>query len=152
MLQGKDISVAVPYIVSADRNSDIPTIFWLKPKNALGNYKGANLYQKAVIPGPRGVNTTDVNKIYEADTKNFLDRCEKVENFQFSEQFPEYRKQGVLVLLNTKEYLLALLNDLDPMAFQEVINAPSDWAMLKEGQDAYDIYMEKKRQKELQIK
>lgn len=147
MLQGKDLTVAVPYIVGADRNSDLPTIFWLKPKNALRNYQGASLYQKAIIPGPRGTTTTDTGKIFEADLKNFLNQCVKVENFEFSEQYPDYKKQGIIKELNTKEELTALMNDLDPTAFQEVINVPSDWVLLKEGQDAYDAYMEKKKQK-----
>jgi hypothetical protein len=149
MLQGKDTKIAVPYIVSGDRNSDIPTIFWLKPKNLLGNYKGSTLYQKAITQGPRGTTTTDANKIYDADITNFLDRCEKVENFEFSKQYPEYQKQGVIGTIDTKEQLIALMYDTDPIALQEVMNAPSDWAMLKEGENAYSSYIERKRQKDI---
>jgi hypothetical protein len=145
MLKGMNVNTAFPFIPVICRSEEVPTIFWIKPKNLEVTYKSINRYAKAKKQVTKGHDEVDTDKLFDADSINFLEACSKVENYEFSDRYPELSKLGGISEITTREHLVCVIGDLDPTVFQEVMNATSDWALLKEGNQAYNDYIAKKK-------
>jgi len=139
-LKGKGIKKAIPYIPEIERGTDTPTVFWIKPKNMGGTYKTLELYSKGVDTN-RNIRKIHPTKMFEADIQDFLSFCEKVENYQFSDDFSELAAKGLITIEDAATFRL-LVQDLDPTVFQEVQNATTNWEMLTQGQEAYQANIE----------
>jgi len=72
--------------------------------------------------------------------------CEKVENYQFSDDFSELAAKGAMKI-DEAGTLRLLVQDLDPQIFQEIQNSSSDWERLEEGRKAYEAHVEFKKQR-----
>jgi hypothetical protein len=138
MLKGKSTRLAVPFIPEMERDVENPTIFWLYPKNMKGTYKSLERFSRA-NSGNRGSRTLNPVKMVEADQDDFVSFCEKVENYQFSEEISELSKRGMATFTEKSELKL-IVEDIDPQVFQEVQNATANWDLLEKGKEAYESY------------
>lgn len=133
-LKGLDTKKPIPYVPEVERtNEENPTVFWILPRNSRQNYQALNKYASASTTNREGQTKINANRMYEADKEEFLERVKRVENYEFSNRFETHSKKGIM-LVDTPELLVDLIDDLDPAIFQEVIDASSKWAMLKEGE------------------
>jgi len=128
-LKGLNTQTPVAYVPEIERESDNPTVFWVLPKNARQNYVALNKYSAATVK-----DKINAVKMFEIDKSEFLLRVKRVDNFQFSDKYPELAQQGVIAKIEEQDMLEKLIDDLDPAIFQEIIDASSKWAMLSEGE------------------
>jgi len=124
----------VPFIPEVERTDDNPTIFWIKPKNTRENYASLNRYSDAVDTTKGGKKLVNASKMFEGDLNDFLSFCIRVDNYQFSDKYPDLAQQGVITHISDSETLQKLVDDLDPSIFSEVQDAASKWSVLKEGE------------------
>jgi len=145
-LKGKSTRIAVPYIPEVERDTVQPTIFWLFPKNMKGTYKSLSLYVKA-NPQIQGKGNKELNdtKMMEADEQDFLLHCDKVENYQFGEDFPELSAKGIIAEITDAKILTLIPSDINPQIIQEVQQAMSNWENLDASRAAYDKYLASKK-------
>ena len=139
-LKGKGTRKPVPYIPELERSSDVPTIFWIRPKNMKGTYVSLDLYQKGSDVTGRGQRTINPNKMMEADIKDFIGFCERVQNYQFSEDYAELAAKGVIAEIADPAELRMIVLDMDPAVFQEIQNVSADWDRLGAGEEAYKTW------------
>lgn len=140
-LKGTGTRKAVPYIPEVERGIDVPTIFWIFPKNMQGTYQSLELYSKAAVTTGRGNRTINPRKMFEADVQDFLSFCEKVQNYEFSNDFSDLQSKGLMALIEDEATRRLIVSDIDPQVFQEVQNAASDWDRLEKGKQAYEEYL-----------
>jgi hypothetical protein len=146
-LKGKSVHTSIPYIPESERSSDTPTIFWLFPKNMKATYDSLELFSKGANISGKGQKSINPQKMAEADSKDMLSFCEKVQNYQFGEDFSELAAKGVIPEITDDGTLRLMYADMDPIIFQEIQNASADWERLDAGKEAYEIYLEFKRSK-----
>lgn len=135
-LSGKQVKSAIPYIPEIERNNTSnPCVIWILPKNVLGTHKSLERFSKAqdMVGRKASINPA---KLFEADVKDFLEFCQKIDNFEFPDEFPEYKSRGIATFQGEAE-LRAVMQVLDPNIFQEMQNASANWSMLTEGETAY---------------
>lgn len=114
---------SLPFVPSVERDSEQPTVFWMKPKTV-------GLFQKK----------TKIKEIlnlsYFADALanekqlEFLLLCEKVDNFQFSEDRKDLSSLGILKDITDKNVLTLLVQELSPSIFDEVMSEVDVWSTL----------------------
>lgn len=107
------LKIAIPFIPKAELESDKPTIFWIKPKT-VGFVQKQELYETVMKEAPASSNLFSTLKLDE-----FCEVVEKVDNFEFSDSYPELHKLGCITV--TKENFKYLLNELDIEIFTEVL-------------------------------
>jgi hypothetical protein len=101
-IRGINPDQSIPYIPECEKNSDNPTTFWLKPKGNVRANKFASLYIKAIKDDRTGqTKEIDEKAAIEADVSSFVDIIEKVDNFIFSSQYPDYQfeEDGITIKL-----------------------------------------------------
>jgi len=136
-LKGLDTTKPIAYVPEVERsNEENPTIFWVLPRNSRQNYEALNKYSDASKTDKNGNTKINASQMFNADTSEFLSRVKKVENYQFSAKFPQYLEKGNngVMTIDNEEMMQDLINDLDPAIFQEVLDASSQWSVLKEGE------------------
>jgi hypothetical protein len=145
-IKGLSRKKSYPYI-TVDERSDLeqPTIFWLYPKDMQGTYRSLETYQKSGNVNSQGARTINAEKMFQADIKEFIKFCSKVENYQFSEDF-ELSEKGVSTFEIEGELRL-LAMDLPPQTLLEIQNVVSDWVKFQEGIDAYEAYLAFKKER-----
>ena len=142
-LKGRDTTKAVPYICEKERdNLENPTIFWIIPKNMKGNYTALERLRRA-SESRNNRNVINPAKMFDADIENLKTFCEKVENYEFSEAYPDLSAKGIITV-NIKQNAAEFLADLDPTVFQEIEGASTNWERLAEGEKAYQEYLKQK--------
>lgn len=137
----------IPYVAQAERDDEIlnPTVFYLKPKNIKGHYQTVAAYAKATANAKQG--ERNPTKLVEADVEDFLSFCEKVENYEFSERFPELSSSGAIKEIAEKTTLTSLVSDLDPTILAELQNAVTDWKQLTAAEDYWKQFKAKEKKK-----
>jgi hypothetical protein len=141
-LKGKSVLQPIAYIPEVERSNGVdPTIFWIVPKNMKGTYTSLELFAKGADTSSRGQRVINPHKMAAADVKDFLNFCKKVENYQFSETFPELNAKGVIPLIEDPETMAKLYEDIDPTVFQEIQSASADWGRLDEGHLNWSTFM-----------
>jgi len=124
----------IPYVPECERDSEQPTIFWIKPKNTRQTYASLNRYSDATENLRSGGKKVNAVKMFEGDKADFMSFCARVDNYQFSDEFPELAKKGVVAKIEDVETLEKVIEDLDPQIFQEIQDAASNWTLLKNGE------------------
>jgi len=118
---------AMPYIPLAEKDSTIPTVFWLKPKT-VGMLQKVFKYEELSNFPNFSKYITDERKL------EFLALCTKVENFEFSDENPDLNKLGLIKEITDTPLLALLLNELNPTIFNEVMDEVDNWSMLASNQ------------------
>lgn len=118
---------AQPYVLESDLEAPESerTTFWLRPYKGLDAGKIMQRYARAERIGPRGRKEIDGRAWRKADLESWLAIVEKVENFHFSEDYPDLHKQGWIAEIADPEGLARVAEDLSFDHFQEIIDAAS---------------------------
>jgi len=141
-LKGKSTKTNYPFIPVEEReNTQNPTVFWIKPKNIEGLNEFLEKSDRAREPQRLGRQPIyNSKKQTEVDVKDFMEICNKVENYQFSIDYEDLAKRGIIREVTDKNDLRLLALDLDPIVFREVQNAVSSWDELSKGELAYETF------------
>lgn len=146
-LRGRNPNVALPYVTERERDNLVdPTVFWIKPKNIKATNETLAGYSNAGDTNRISNRKTNPTKLTEADVSDFLNFCEKVDKFIFSDAYTELSQRGV-VDVSDKTTLRLLAYDLDPRVFNEVQNATADWETLEAGMKAYEAFIKSNEEK-----
>jgi len=117
---------AQPYILEADYSApeEERTVFWLRPYKGLDAGAIYSRYARAErLRGNR--KEIDARTWKKADIESWLQIVEKVENFLFSEDYPDLHKQGWIPEISDPDGLIRVAEDLAFDDFQEIIDAAS---------------------------
>lgn len=123
---------AFPHVLSDDEGSppEEKTTWWLIPIHGLDGAAISKLYTESERTGSRGVTTVNEGKRIKADKEMFLRCVRKVENFCFSDTFPELEAKG-FHNFSDEESLLAAAADITLDQFNEIIETASSAGRLK---------------------
>lgn len=126
----------IPYVLEEDRKSDaaVQTVFWIVPKKGHDANETLRRYAAAGRDGRKGYRELNTARLDQADIEEFLDICIKVENFQFSEDFPDLAKQGVVKVIEDSASLAILCRDLSVDHLLEIMDAANNISHLKTGE------------------
>ena len=130
---------AFPYICDDDKVNPIEdqTIVNIKPWGGLDGAKISARYASTERAGRKGYSDVNVGKRKKADEQSFLEVVDSVENFQFSDDYPQFQKgkengsfkvdkRGFMEFLDTPELILAFANDITLDQYNEIIEAASN--------------------------
>ena len=125
---------AFPYTLDDDKENpdDEQTIIYIKPWGGLDGSKISARYASTERIARKGYTDVNVGKRKKADEASFLEVVESVENFAFSDNFPQYQKgeginkAGFMVKLDTHDLLIAFANDITLDRYNEIIEAASN--------------------------
>lgn len=106
---------AIPYIPISEHHVENPTVFWLKPKTVGLVQKQFNLAE--ILELPNGGEA-----LFEQKQIEFLSVCDKVENFQYSDETPDLNKLGNIKKISDKKFLQLLMLQLQPSVIDEVLD------------------------------
>jgi len=91
-------------------------------------------YAAAGRDGRKGYRELNVTKLDNADLQEFLDVVIKIENFYFSDQFPDLEKQGLHTVVEQPEMLKKVALDISADLLVEIMEASNNLAVLKSGE------------------
>jgi len=130
---------AFPYILDDDKENPLEeqTIINIKPWGGLDGAKISARYASTERLGRKNYPDVHVGKRKKADEQSFLEVVDSVENYAFSEDFPQFQKKnengsfeiskkGFMKLLDTSELILAFANDLTLDQYNEIIEAAAN--------------------------
>lgn len=124
----------IPYVPEIERdNHDNPTVFWIKPKTGRDANESMRRYAAASKEGRKGYRDLDVRKLNSADIEEFINCVIKVENFEFSDNYPELEQRGVIEEITDEATLVSVCNDLAADILIEIFDAASNISQLKTG-------------------
>lgn len=126
----------VPYVIEDDRKSPVSqqTVFWIVPKKGHDANETLRRYAAAGRDGRKGYRELSTSRLDQADVDEFLDICIKVENFKFSDDFPDLSKQGVIKVIEDSATLSALCKDLSVDHLLEIMDAANNISHLMMGE------------------
>ena len=126
---------AVAYIPEEERTvKENQTVVWIKPKTGHQANVTMARYAAAGKDGRKGYRELNVTKLDNADLQEFLDVVMKVENYYFSDQFPDLEKQGLHKTIEQPELLKKVAMDISADLLVEIMEAASNLAVLKQGE------------------
>ena len=109
------------YILEDDKESEVQTVFYLKPMTGGdANYILAK-YGEARSEGPRGQVKLKVGRLNQADETTFVKVVKKIENYQFGDRFPAERDKGLQAVLDTEDQIRMVAHDMPPAYHQEIV-------------------------------
>lgn len=108
-------NIAMPFIPSCEKESDNPTVFWMKSKTVGLVHRADSVMDLLELPNGG-------EAYYDSRQIEFLSCCDKVENFYFSEKYPDLQKLGLVKKISDKKFLQILMDELDPTIFNEVMD------------------------------
>tara|TARA_R100000458_G_C8275331_1_gene250384 strand:+ start:1300 stop:1767 length:468 start_codon:yes stop_codon:yes gene_type:complete len=125
----------IPYLPEEERsNTEDPTVFHLVPKTGHQSNVTMQRYAAAGRDGRKGYRELNVNKLDNADLAEFLDICVKVENWYFSDQYPDLESQGLFKDIQDPELLKRVCQDMSSELLLEVFEAANNLSTLKAGE------------------
>ncbi len=125
----------VPYIPEIERGAkENQTIFWIKPKTGHQANQSIARYASARKDGRKGTTDLNVGKLDGADQAEFLDLISMVENYEFSDHYPELAKHGIIEKIDTPDQLVLVAKDLPSDILNEIFDASNNMIQLKEGE------------------
>ena len=101
------------------------TTFWLRPYKGLDAGKIMSRYARAERLGRGNRKEIDARAWRKADIESWLQIVEKVENFHFSEDYPDLHKQGWIAEISDQDALVRVAEDLSFDYFNEIVDAAS---------------------------
>ena len=126
---------AVAYIPEEERTvKENQTVVWIKPKTGHQANVTMSRYAAAGRDGRKGYRELNVTKLDNADLQEFLDVVLKVENYYFSDQFPDLEKQGLHKVIEQPELLKKVAMDVSADLLVEIMEASNNLAVLKAGE------------------
>lgn len=118
---------SIPYIPISERDVENPTVFWVKPKTVGLVQKKFNLTELLDLP-------EGGEALFEQKQIEFLSICDKVENFQFSNETPELAKLGCIKKISDNKFLQLLLLQLSVSTIEEVLEYVDDISSVNKAQ------------------
>jgi hypothetical protein len=115
-------------------NTNDPTVFHLSAKTGHQANVTMQRYAAAGRDGRKGHRELNVTKLDNADIAEFLDVCSKVENWYFSDNFPDLESQGLFTEVTDQETLKRVCQDMSSDLLLEVFEAANNLATLKAGE------------------
>tara|TARA_B100001939_G_scaffold339826_1_gene347124 strand:- start:877 stop:1344 length:468 start_codon:yes stop_codon:yes gene_type:complete len=126
---------AVAYIPEEERTvKENQTVVWIKPKTGHQANVTMSRYAAAGRDGRKGYRELNVTKLDNADLQEFLDVVMKIENYYFSDQFPDLEKQGLHKVIEQPELLKKVAMDVSADLLVEIMEASNNLAVLKAGE------------------
>ena len=125
----------IPFVPEEERSvTEDQTVFWLRPKT--GHAANVTMQRDASAgrDGRKGYRELNVNKLDNADLAEFMDICSKVENWYFSDQFPDLENQGLFKEITDPETIKRVCQDMSADLLLEVFEASNNLATLKAGE------------------
>jgi len=133
---------AFPYVLDDDKVNPVEeqTIVNIKPWGGLDGSKISARYASTERIARKGYTDVNVGKRKKADEQSFLEVVESVQNYAFSDDFPQYKgltdtkgkedgkvnKAGFMIKLDTDALILAFANDITLDQYNEIIEAASN--------------------------
>lgn len=135
MIQGVS-KKAVPYVLEDDRRSpeNEQTVFWIMPKKGHDANESLRRYAAAGRDGRKGYRELNTARLDSADLEEFADIVVKIENFLFSDDFPDLKKQGPIKVIEDNSTLLAVCKDLSVDHLLEIMDAANNISHLRSGE------------------
>jgi len=126
---------AVPYVPEEERAvKEDQTVIWIKPKTGHAANQTMSRYAAAGRDGRKGFRHLSVQKLDAADILEFIDIVEKMENYRFSNQYPDLSKQGLLTFIEDIETLKKVATDISADLLIEIMEAANNMSLLKAGE------------------
>jgi|6_EtaG_2_1085325.scaffolds.fasta_scaffold27180_3 hypothetical protein len=126
---------AVPFVPEEERTvKEDQTVIWIRPKTGHQANVSMSRYAAAGRDGRKGYRELNVTKLDNADIQEFLDICVKVENYYFSDQFPDLEKQGLFKNIEDPETLKRVAQDVSADLLIEIMEAANNLSVLKTGE------------------
>lgn len=127
---------AIPYVLEEDRRNSYSeqTVFWIMPKKGHDANETLRRYAAAGRDGRKGYRELNTSRLDQADVEEFLDVVVKVENFQFSEDYPDLSKQGLIKTIEDQGTLVQVCKDLSVDHLLEIFDAANNISHLKAGE------------------
>ena len=126
---------AVAYVPEEERTvKENQTVVWIKPKTGHQANVTMARYAAAGKDGRKGYRELNVTKLDNADLQEFLDVVMKIENYYFSDQFPDLEKQGLHKTIEQPELLKKVAMDISADLLVEIMEASNNLAVLKQGE------------------
>lgn len=121
-----------PYVLECDRDEDPKkqTTFWIKARTLRDTNEIMRLYARSGRDDRKGYRDYSSDRLCVADIDAFLLTVEKVENYKFSEDFKELRKEGWFKEIKDQKTLELVCKDLMSEQRVELFEAASDQAKL----------------------
>ena len=125
----------IPYVPEEERSvTENQTVFHLVPKTGHQSNVTMQRYAAAGRDGRKGYRELNVNKLDNADLAEFLDICTKVENWYFSDQFPDLEAQGLFKDITDPESIKRVCQDMSADLLLEVFEASNNISTLRTGE------------------
>jgi len=125
----------IPYVPEAERDNTIdPTVLWIKPKTGKDANESMRRYAAASKEGRKGYRDLDSRKLNNADLEEFISVVSSVENYEFSDNFPELEEQGVMGNIEDEATLIKVCQDLPADILIEIFDASNNLSQLKAGE------------------
>lgn len=125
----------IPYIPEDERSTkEDQTVIWIKPKTGHDANVTMSRYAGAGRDVRKGYRELNINKLDNADIQEFLDIVVKVENYLFSDQFPDLEKQGLHVVIEDQELLRKVCMDISADLLVEIFEVANNMVSLKGGE------------------
>lgn len=126
---------AVPFIPEEERTvKEDQTVVWIRPKTGHAANRTMARYAAAGRDGRKGYRELNVNKLDAADIQEFTDIVIKIENYGFSDQYPDLCKQGLFKVIEDTETLKKVAMDISADLLIEVMEAANNMTVLKAGE------------------
>jgi hypothetical protein len=126
---------AVAYVPEEERTVKVDqTVVWIKPKTGHQANVTMSRYAAAGRDGRKGYRELNVTKLDNADLQEFTDVVIKVENFLFSDQYPDLMKQGLMRVVEDSETLKKVAMDISADLLVEIMEASNNLSILKGGE------------------
>jgi len=130
---GSSEIMALPYIPECERdNITDPFVVWIKPKDAAASNRTLSRYA-ATRKDRKGYSDLSQRKLNAADIEEWTDLVKRIENFEFSNQFPDLKAQGVISEITDFETIKKVLLDIDTSLVIEIFDAAADASILDAG-------------------
>lgn len=125
---------AVPYIPERERGvTEQQSVIWIRQKDGHAANKTLALYAGAGRDGRGGYREIAVGKLDTADVTQFVEIVEKIENYVFSEAFPDLASRGVIDVIDDEATIAKVAQDIDPELMTEIFEVSNDAAKLALG-------------------
>tara|TARA_R110000851_G_scaffold73733_1_gene162614 strand:- start:2973 stop:3440 length:468 start_codon:yes stop_codon:yes gene_type:complete len=126
---------SVAFIPEEERTvKENQTCIWIKPKTGHQANVTMSRYASAGRDGRKGYRELNVTKLDNADLQEFLDVVVKIENYYFSDQFPDLEKVGLHTSIEQPELLKKVAMDISADLLVEIMEASNNLAILKQGE------------------
>lgn len=125
----------IPYIPEEERTvTEDQTVIWIQPKTGHQANQTMARYASARRDGRKGYTELSVRKLDNADVEEFLTIVTKIENYQFSDNFPKLAGQGLIKEIVDEETLRKVAMDISADILVEIMEAANNMSILTAGE------------------